>query len=66
MRTFDSQFWTANGVLTPSKRSQADADASAISDDQVVDSGPNRVLNVLILTLTGTPDQVYTLDYILL
>jgi len=32
MRIFDSQFCTANGVLTPSKRSRANADAFAISE----------------------------------
>jgi|7_EtaG_2_1085326.scaffolds.fasta_scaffold15203_1 hypothetical protein len=58
MRIFDSQFWATNGVLTPSKRSQADADASAISDNQVIDSGPKRVLNVLILSPRHQPDQV--------
>jgi len=58
MRIFNSQFWATNGVLTPSKRSQADADASAISYVHNIDSGPKRVLNVLILSPRHQPDQV--------
>ena len=58
MRIFDSQFCTANGVLTPSKRSHANANAFAISDNQLVNRDTKRVLNVLILSLTDTPRQV--------
>ena len=58
MRIFDSQFWQANGVLTLSKRSHSDATRRDLAIKGVDGRGPNRVLNVLILTLTDTPRQV--------
>ena len=65
MRIFDSQFWHANGVLTPSKRSYSDATRRDLESKVFIKKDPNRVLNVLILSLTDLSCCIYPLDYIL-
>ena len=65
MRTFDSQFMACKRCLTPSNALTATLTRRDLASKGFIKKDPNRVLNVLILSLTDLSCCIYPLDYIL-